>query len=264
MIQGFLRISRDIVDWDWYTEANTFRVFMHLLLTANYKDCSYKGIMVKRGQVATSRMEIAKALRMSEQNVRTSLAHLKSTNEITSESTNKLTIITVYKYDSWQKVTLETNQQGNQQANHELTSNQPTIEEERNNIINNNKEKKDTNVSSKEKSLPKTNWRKDREVYNQLVQDAENELIIDVNAKEDFKRMFPNGDYERTIMKCCMFWKSDKGYQYKLNGKSKNINMTTTIKNNLDKNVVYSNQSDLFDTQEKKEDNLVINGQIYK
>ena len=147
MIQGFLRISRNIVDWDWYTDANTFRVFMHLLLTANYKDCNYKGVEVKRGQVATSRKEIAKALRMSEQNVRTSLSHLKSTNEITSKSTNKLTIITLCKYDSWQDLTSETNQQ----TNRKLTVNQPAIEEESNKYNNNNKEKEDTIISSKKK-----------------------------------------------------------------------------------------------------------------
>lgn len=151
MIQGFLRISRNIVDWDWYTDANTFRVFMHLLFTANYKDSNYKGIEVKRGQVVTSRMEIAKALRMSEQNVRTSLSHLKSTSEITSKSTNKLTVITICKYDSWQGFTSESNQQTNHELTDNLTINQPTIEEESNNNNNNNKEKEDTIISSKKK-----------------------------------------------------------------------------------------------------------------
>lgn len=152
MIQGFLRISRNIVDWDWYTDANTFRVFMHLLLTANYKDCNYKGVEVKRGQVATSRMEIAKALRMSEQNVRTSLSHLKSTSEITSKSTNKLTIITLCKYDSWQDLVSESNQQTNRESTDNLTVNQPTIEEESNKYNNNNKEKENTNVFPKKKN----------------------------------------------------------------------------------------------------------------
>lgn len=152
MKQGFLRISRNIVDWDWYTDANTFRVFMHLLLTANYKDCNYKGVEVKRGQVATSRMEIAKALRMSEQNVRTSLSHLKSTSEITSKSTNKLTIITLCKYDSWQDLVSESNQQTNRESTDNLTVNQPAIEEESNKYNNNNKEKEDTKVSPKKKA----------------------------------------------------------------------------------------------------------------
>lgn len=152
MKQGFLRISRNIVDWDWYTDANTFRVFMHLLLTANYKDCNYKGVEVKRGQVATSRKEIAKALRMSEQNVRTSLSHLKSTSEITSKSTNKLTIITLCKYDSWQDLVSESNQQTNRESTDNLTVNQPTIEEESNKYNNNNKEKENTNVFPKKKN----------------------------------------------------------------------------------------------------------------
>lgn len=238
MIQGFLRISRNIVDWDWYTDANTFRVFMHLLLTANYKDCNYKGVEVKRGQVATSRMEIAKALRMSEQNVRTSLSHLKSTNEITSKSTNKLTIITLCKYDSWQDLTSETNQQ----TNRKLTVNQPAIEEESNKYNNNNKEKEDTKVSPKKKSA-------------RFIKPTVEE--VDAYVKEKGYRI----DAENFVN-----YYESKGW---LVGKSPMKDWKAacrTWEKNWKENHPQQAQTDLFTQHQSMptNDDMVINGQIYR
>ena len=78
-----------------------------------------------------------------------------------------------------------------------------------------------------------------------MVDDAEQSLLADGKARDEFLRIFPNGDYEKTIMRTCDFWRSDRGYEYKLKGKSKEINMISTIKNNWDKNVIYvTEQSD--------------------
>ena len=242
MIQGFLRISRNIVDWDWYTDANTFRVFMHLLFTANYKDNNYKGVEVKRGQVVTSRMEIAKALRMSEQNVRTSLSHLKSTSEITSKSTNKLTIITICKYDSWQDFTSESNQQTNHELTDNLTINQPTIEEEsnKNNNNNNNKEKEDTKVSPKKKSsrfIKPTVEEVDAFVKkNGYHIDAEN-FVNYYESKGWVVGKAPMKDWEAACRTWEKKWKENHPHEI---------------------------QKDLFNQPMQTDDDMVINGQIYR
>jgi hypothetical protein len=31
---GFVRIYRSLLNWEWYDDANTMRVFLHLILTA--------------------------------------------------------------------------------------------------------------------------------------------------------------------------------------------------------------------------------------
>ena len=33
-MSGWIKLHRKITEWEWYSDANTFRVFMHLLLTA--------------------------------------------------------------------------------------------------------------------------------------------------------------------------------------------------------------------------------------
>lgn len=231
MTQGFLCISRDVVEWDWYTDANTFRVFMHLLLTASYKDCSYKGLTLRRGQVATSRGEIAKALRMSEQNVRTSLSHLKSTNEITTTSTNKLTIVTICKYDSWQNSASDSNQQTNQQDNHKLTSNQPAIEEKGNKL---NKEKEDTKVSSQKK-----NWREDYDAYIALIDEALSRLYVDEEYKRQMEQLYVNIDYKRTLVACSLYWKRSEQWEAYKRKRTQKPNFVSAIKNGFHINKVY-------------------------
>ena len=59
---GFIVIHRKITDWEWYTDANTFKVFMHLLLTANFSDQKFKGMTIKRGQRVASYESLAKEM----------------------------------------------------------------------------------------------------------------------------------------------------------------------------------------------------------
>ena len=47
---GFIMLPRSIINWQWYDEPNTMRIFLHLLLTANYTDRSWHGVPVLRGQ----------------------------------------------------------------------------------------------------------------------------------------------------------------------------------------------------------------------
>ena len=36
--RGFVAFPRGLIDWEWYTEPNTARLFFHLLLTANWQE----------------------------------------------------------------------------------------------------------------------------------------------------------------------------------------------------------------------------------
>jgi uncharacterized phage protein (TIGR02220 family) len=102
-------------------------------LKANIKEHSFENITVKRGQLVTSRKSLSESLGISEQSIRTSLKRLKSTNEITIETTRKYSIITVLNYNKYQDVT-------NTLTNNQPTANQQltTIKEcknEKNNIV---------------------------------------------------------------------------------------------------------------------------------
>lgn len=125
-MNGWIHIHRKIKNWEWYSEGNTFRVFFHCLINANWRDRQWQGIHIPTGSLFTSILEIADQLNLSRQNVRTSIKRLKSTGEITTTPTNKGILITVCKYADYNEFESKANQQNNQRANHHLTSSQPS------------------------------------------------------------------------------------------------------------------------------------------
>jgi len=131
---GFVKVYRQILDWSWYGNVNTMAVFLHLLITANHKNGVCQGVTIGRGQKSTSVKAIGDILGLTRQQTRTALSNLQATNEITIETTNKYTLITIVNYSKYQGVTelitnRTTNEQpteqptNNQQANHQITTN---------------------------------------------------------------------------------------------------------------------------------------------
>lgn len=123
---GFVKLYRKMVSWGWYTDGNTFRVFLHLLLTASYEDNEFRGHKIRAGQVVTGRKRLAADLGMSERAVRTALNHLKSTNEITIKATNRFSIITIENWALYQCRERGDDQQTDQQDSQQATNNRPT------------------------------------------------------------------------------------------------------------------------------------------
>lgn len=101
-MEGYIKLHRQILEWGWYEDANTFRLFMHLLLKANYYDSEFKGRIVKRGQRFTSIGNLAKEVKLSDKAIRISLDKLIRTNEVVLNGTNNGTMITICKYDTYQ------------------------------------------------------------------------------------------------------------------------------------------------------------------
>lgn len=129
---GNIALSRKILDWEWYTDVNTKVVFLHLLLTANWRDKRWKGILIKRGQRWASRNTLAQETGLSEQNIRTALEHLKATGEITIKTTSRGMLINIEKYSDYQIQSGGANQQANHQSNQQLTSDQPQLNKDNN------------------------------------------------------------------------------------------------------------------------------------
>ena len=100
-MEGWIKLHRKFLNWEWYTDTNTKSIFVHLLLTANHKPNRYKGIALKRGQLVTGIQKISLQTGVSIQSTRTALKRLKATHEITTQSTNKGSLITICKYDRY-------------------------------------------------------------------------------------------------------------------------------------------------------------------
>lgn len=116
--RGFVKVYRDITEWEWYDDANTFRVFMHILLNANWKETKYHGTVISAGELRTTLPEIAQKLKLSERNVRTALEHLKVTGTLTVKTEPKFRIISIKNWVEYQATDRQTDRQltGNRQA----------------------------------------------------------------------------------------------------------------------------------------------------
>ena len=101
-MKGFIKLHRQITEWEWYQDVNTKSVFIHLLLNACYDECRFMGQSVERGQYMTSLSRLSRDLSISVRQVRTALSRLEKTGEIDTQTTNKSTLITICNYGSYQ------------------------------------------------------------------------------------------------------------------------------------------------------------------
>ena len=146
----YIKLDRSITRWAWYTDADTFRVFIHLLIKANIEDFPFCNVIIKRGSLATSNGSVADELRISVGRVRKAMGHLKETGEIKTKRYNKFQIVTIVNYDFYQNFRYgfghqttakkETSKSTQPTLNQQSTDNQPTtikeIEKLRNQEIN--------------------------------------------------------------------------------------------------------------------------------
>lgn len=124
---GFIKLDRKILDWEWWDDLNTFRLFMTILLMANWEDKKWRGRTIKRGQLWTSISALSLKSGLSIQQTRNSLDKLKSTGELTDISTSAGRLVTVVKYDVYQSVRKKpTNKPTNETAEKQQTSNKRT------------------------------------------------------------------------------------------------------------------------------------------
>ncbi len=117
---GWVKLDRKITNWGWYKDANTFRVFTHLLLTANWEPSEYQGHTIGRGEVVIGVNALSSQIGISVQATRTSLKKLEKSGEINKRSTNKFSIVSICNYDTYQSKELPSNKRT---TNEQQTSN---------------------------------------------------------------------------------------------------------------------------------------------
>ena len=99
---GFVKLYRSTLDWEWFTDHVTTHVWLYILMRVNWEPSKYKGVRIRRGEMLESLAAMAENTGLSIQQIRTALKHLKSTGEITTKATRYGTVISVVKYSIYQ------------------------------------------------------------------------------------------------------------------------------------------------------------------
>ena len=101
---SWIKIYRSLLDWEWYDDINTCRLFIHLLLTANYEDKKWHGMVIKRGQRFCSLSTLAEETGLSIKSIRVALTHLALTGEVAKETTRQGMLLTLVGYAKFQDI----------------------------------------------------------------------------------------------------------------------------------------------------------------
>ena len=150
-LNGYIKLHRKMLNWGWYDEPATKAVFLHLLLTANFKEGEYRGHKVEPGQTVVGRKKMSSELGLSERQIRTALEHLKNSGEISIKTTNRFSIITIENWGMYQGCCDESDQQMTNKRptdDQQMTNKRPHLKNDKNdkNVKNDKKVKKEKKI----------------------------------------------------------------------------------------------------------------------
>lgn len=126
MAEGYVKLFRKLLDWEWYDNQNTKDLFIHCLMKANFKQSKWRGQTIPKGAFITSLGILAKDLGLSVREIRTALNNLKSTSELTSKTTNKYTLIKVENWALYQSDEVISDKQNDKQPDKRKTNKRQT------------------------------------------------------------------------------------------------------------------------------------------
>lgn len=223
-MDGWIKLHRQILQWQWYDDANVFRLFLHLLLQANHDDLIWRGIEIKRGQKFTSVQHLGKELKISDKGIRIALSKLKKTGEIDIKGASNGTMITICKYDTYQLV-LETEGQAKGQTRGKRGA---------------------TNKKDKNSDINISLWRDDFNVYLAECKEAFRQYYTDENFIKTQQALNPNVNVKLSITKGYEnFWKTEAGWKHKKKSKTEQIDWKRTIINAIEMNRVYYTKQEI-------------------
>lgn len=170
--------------WQWYTDANMVRVFIHLLLSAAHEDgMKQRGIEVRRGQAVIDTTDLAEALMIGRHAVRICLDKLKETGEITITTTRGrmgYTVVTICNYDNYQSVSKSNSGQFRANLTANLAANLTSNSTSDKSIVYKEQEKETGQFSDQLKN------RNAAILYNNKVKEEQEYMVVeDARAREE-------------------------------------------------------------------------------
>jgi hypothetical protein len=140
-MDGWIKIHRQLEDWEWYTNIPVKTLFIHCLLKANHKDNQWQGIVIKKGSFVTSYENLSIETGLTVRQIRTALNKLKMTGEVTHKGQSRYSIITINNWNLYQD---NDKQNDKQMTNERQTNDKQTTTN--NNDKNDKNEKNDKNT----------------------------------------------------------------------------------------------------------------------
>lgn len=98
----WIKLHESLAEWEWFDHPYMLKLWIYLLIKANFSDVKWHGIVVPRGSLVTSIESLSSALKLTVKQVRLGLQKLESSGNVASKTTNKYRIISICNYDIYQ------------------------------------------------------------------------------------------------------------------------------------------------------------------
>lgn len=99
--QGYVKIYQNLVKWCYYRDIPVKNVYIHLILTAAQAPFQWEGKTIHTGQLITSYKALANDLGLTIRQIRTAIKKLCLAGEISIETSNRNSIITLNNFDQY-------------------------------------------------------------------------------------------------------------------------------------------------------------------
>lgn len=137
-MSGWIKLHRSLKDWEWYSDHNTTRLLIHLLISVNYEDKQWKNEIVKAGTMITSWENLSYETGLSLKQVRTAMSKLERGRQVgrqvAGKGASKWQVITLVKWDKLQGE----GQENGQENGSKLGRKRATTKEVKNKEVKNN------------------------------------------------------------------------------------------------------------------------------
>lgn len=107
MMEGYVKLSREIRDWEYFKDGNCMKVLIYLLVHAKYKPETYGGYNFEVGDVRFTYPELEKACGITYNQARDAIRKIKTTGILTVKSTPKFSVGSLKKWAFQQSTSWE-------------------------------------------------------------------------------------------------------------------------------------------------------------
>lgn len=105
MANGWIRLSRRLLDWQWHDDPNMVALWVYILLRANYEPTTYHGQTIEAGQFVTTLPKLSADTGLSIMQVRRCLRLLTDCGAIQT-TIRYTTVISIANYAQYQSTNL--------------------------------------------------------------------------------------------------------------------------------------------------------------
>ena len=132
MNNGFIKLSRNINEWEFYNKTDYLLLWIELLRRASYKKTSYRGEELQPGEFTTSLSALSESTKLNTNSIHHKLKMMTKRGQIQQQTNRQRTKITILNWEKYQCVNTESTE-SKPKINKEVSKTKPIKKKEERN-----------------------------------------------------------------------------------------------------------------------------------